>query len=60
MQKWPNGCDDVTLICDPGIFLNDWSCTDLHAFLCERGNFFSSIFLNTKMVVFSFSNLFKE
>jgi hypothetical protein len=36
MQKWPNNCNDVSLMCTTDICLNDWGCDHLHAYLCER------------------------
>jgi hypothetical protein len=60
MQKWPNGCDDVITICDPGICLNDWSCAAVHALLCERGNFLNFNISYVSDLIYFFFNKFKE
>lgn len=36
MQRWPNGCLNYGCITYPLICINDWTCGDKHAFLCEK------------------------
>jgi hypothetical protein len=60
MQRWPGNCNDINIMCVPGVCLNDESCMGLHAFLCERGYLLlSSIFLQIDCILF-FINQSKE